>query len=87
MEDKLAFNVLALVMEEYSSLEWIYINGNQVASGEPISSEQWLEVIEKYGHFSVIEKFILDDQFVERLDGDFNNVPKSLDGFEDGDLI
>ncbi|MBP1308793.1 hypothetical protein JOD82_001813 [Paenibacillus sp. 1182] len=58
-------NPLILVTEPDTGLEWLYVNGIQVTSGEPIYAEQWMSVLQKYKVFDRVSS-------VERTEGFVN---------------
>ncbi|ADO59569.1 hypothetical protein [Paenibacillus polymyxa] len=79
-------NQLILVTEPDTGLEWLYVNGIQVTSGEPIYAEQWMSALKKYMVFDRVSSVELTEAFDQRVDYDYGHVPTHYDRFQEGDL-
>lgn len=75
-----------LVVDPDMDYEWLYVDGELEATGEPIDASRWLEILEKYAN-GVSERYDLTNQFCDRVDGNYNLIPDELSDFEDGDLL
>lgn len=77
---------LYLVTDPDSGLEYVYVDGKQVASGEPIYAETWADIIRTYKCFDEVKEYNFTEEFGERVDWDYNKVPKNFEEFIEGDL-
>lgn len=80
-------NKITLIVEENEGYEWLYVNENQIATGEPIESHIWLDVMKKFQPFLSTKRLVLTETFINRVDGNLLLVPKHLNDFQEDDLI
>jgi hypothetical protein len=81
--------MLTLVYDPDLSYEWLYVDGEQVATGEPIDASEWLRVLRKLSREGKVyhsERMELTSEFCERVDGNLNLIPSRLEDFHE-DLV
>lgn len=79
-------NQLTLVREPDTGLEWLYVNDNQEYTGEPIYAEVWMSIINRFKIFGDVRTLNLTHALGERFDWNYNEIPKKLSEFIDGDF-
>jgi hypothetical protein len=77
---------LSYVAEQNTGMEWVYVDDAQVTSGDTIYASQWLSIICKYENFHRVQSYELSESFGERVDWDYNLVPKNFSEFSDDDF-